>query len=305
MPRSTHSALCAAARWAGAAGTLALIACAGPGSTPAIPARDAASPVVRGAENGLEMWWWVVADDRGQVGTALAAFSDRAVPVSEDDSDRLAAGGLRLLSLPVADLDPLQARLPVIGSVQRQWLGEVPDWTDVLSGPVRESRTTVSLGDGMLELEPGRIRLLLRCWIAPAPAPAGQWPAAILRVELAPQHIPADRGAPRLDLAVGPRRQLRPESEGLVLGRLGASLAMRGGEALLLVPESPEVDWNAPPPDPQAEPDTSAGTPPPPPLLTVGEAMLAAAPDPATRRRVRAIVVLIPRVPERFELTRR
>jgi hypothetical protein len=279
------------------------------------PPRVTASPVVRGAGDGLEMWWWVVRDAQGLAGRTLAPYADRSVPIADPDRERLKAGGLRLVTVPVSDLDALQARLPVIGSIQRQWLGELPEWTEVVGGASRAERSPVDLGDGLLHLEPGRLRLLVRCWITPVPdhpAPpdgggprAFDWPAAALRLEMVPQHVPASGLPQRADLAAAIRPAPAAEEQGLVLARLAASLLIRRGEAILLVPESPQADWKAPPPErPEGPPHAGDETAPVfSPHPTVGEAMLGTPPDPSTGRRTRAIVVFIPHVPERFGLT--
>jgi hypothetical protein len=263
------------------------------------------SPVVRGADDGLEMWWWVVSDEYNSATAVLAPFTERDSPLTPEDRERLRLGGLRVVPVSNAELDAIQARLPIIGSVQRQWLGQIPDWSDMLQGPERQSRTPVDVGDGLMNLEPGRLRMLMRCWIEPGSASSVGWPEAALRVEFVPQHIPFVRGKQATDVPGAPARRM--EDAGLLFTRFAASMALRRGEAVLLVPEAPTADWSAPP-RPPADP-TGLGPigpmgPPAVPPQTIGEAMLASPPDPRTGKRVRAIIVLIARAPEKYELIR-
>lgn len=278
-----------------------LAGCGGGAHTAPPPPPEPGRPVVRGAENGLEMWWWVVSEEHAPAIPLLLPYADRPAPMPPEQVDALRRGGFRVVSVPLEELEGLQSRLPTIGAVQRQWLGQAPEWTDVISGPRRQRRTTVDVGDGLLALEPGRLRMLLRCWIVPDPATADtQWPAGAVHIDLAPQHVPDERHA-RPALA-GPRPTL-PE-QGLVLSRFAVSFTMRGGEALLLVPETTTADWSAPAPAPAPDqppvgPVGPAVASPP----TVGEALLATEKDEKTGARTRAIIVLIARAPERFELT--
>ncbi|MCC6660178.1 MAG: hypothetical protein IT437_04760 [Phycisphaerales bacterium] len=279
--------------------------CSGGGTTlvPPPPEPEAGRPVVRGAQDGLEMWWWVVSGEHAPVTPLLVPYLDRPVPLPDADIQRLRRGGLRVVSVPLDDLAGLQARLPTIGAVQHQWLGQVPAWTDVVSGPPRPDRTTVDVGDGLLALEPGRLRMLLRCWVVPDPDTEGTaWPAGAVHIELAPQHVPDARHArPTLSAK---HAVPAPEDQGLVLGRFAASFTMKGGHAILLVPESAAADWTTP--VAPATPDQPRNGPVGPQVAappTIGEALLAGRVDEKSGRRTRAIIVLIARAPERFELT--
>ena len=279
---------------------LACLGGCGGGRPPAISEPEPGRPVVRGAENGVEMWWWVLSEDHAPVVPLLLPYVDRAPPLALEQLEVLRRGGFRVVSVPLAELDGLQARLPTIGAVQRQWLGQLPEWTDVVSGPPRLERMTVDVGDGLLALAPGRLRLLMRSWIVPEPGGADtSWPAGVVRIEMAPQHL--ERQA-RAGLAAG---RVPPVEQGLVLSRFAVSFTMRGGEAILLVPEAAGAEWGAP----EAEPARAAlgpvgpAGPPAAAPPTIGEALLATEKDARTGARTRAIIVLIARAPERFELT--
>jgi hypothetical protein len=117
-----------------------------------------------------------------------------------------------------------------------------------------------------------------------------------VRLDLALQHQRPARGPSIRDLLDQPHRQSAEES-GVIFSRFAAEMAMGAPEALLIVAERPETVWGAA--RLPEQPDSGVG-PPAPALPTLGEAMLWAEPDGV--RRARAIVVLIPRLPEQFQL---
>lgn len=287
---------------------------------------DAASPVVRGALGGLELWWWVVTDSRvppaparsGPVGPpdpsappppepafevvdlkhdadeVLAAYAQRPVPMRAEERARWSAAGLRVVSVPVADLERVHARLRTVGPAQRQWLGEKPDWIDAVGGPPLTGGRFVDAGFGPIAMPPGTLRLLLRCWLAPDwSASSERGPASVLRVELMPEHVPAQRLRPGVPDAAPIR--------GTQLRHLAAGVSMRDGDALLIVPGPSGAAWRADG-EHAAAPSDATG-PAPPTLPTLGELMLGSDPDPRTGRRARVVLVLVPRVPGEFRLS--
>lgn len=300
-----------------------------------------ASPVVFGGENGIEAQYWVVAGEAGAMWAALGEFVGAPVPVDEGTRRLLEQNGLRMLAVPVERLAEVQGRMSVIGAVQRQWLGQAPAWVDIAAGPLRESGQMIGLHDGPLRLGPGRLRLLLRGWTIPA-APQGtgeQAGGALMHVEVVPQHQES-RGRDGLGLALRTER-VGPEDEGVVFTRMGAVMRLWGDVAVLIVPEGPGVEWKEPPAEVEEEAaqERPASGPPPigavsrvgpgeraaarreppavaagpsrgeagPPagvLPSLGEAMLMSRPGAGEKRgrTLRAVVVLVPRVPERFEL---
>jgi hypothetical protein len=323
-----------------------------------------ASPAVRGSENGLELAWWVVTADSATLARELAPWLDEPVPADAAAVRAWAANGLRLVSVPVEKLETLRSRLPIVGAIQRQWMGQVPLWTDAVKGPYWPSGATVGLDTGPLRLGPGRLRLLTRCWTAPVP-PAQEGPAgrtaglrekhvvhAVLHVELLPQHQETEGNPGQQDLLKLPTASLGPEEEGLVFRRLALTIEAPPGWAYLIIPESPDVDWKAAgnlpaapeagvagkadgatadpgapasPPigrvkreKPGAEPPVASPVlespepagPPAPVLMTLGQAMLTSVgarggAKPGDKGRPsRAIVILVPRVPEEFRLLR-
>ncbi len=256
---------------------------------------------VRGAEAGLEMHWWIVSGDGGSVGAALHRYVDRPIPVPEAMRERWRLSGLRLVSVPLAELESVSRELPLAGPVERQWLGQRPAWTDAVRGPHLPHGILLSLDSGDVMLEPGRLRLLARCWAMPLPA-GEESVAAGLRLELAPQHALMERPESRIEVDSGLRPRARTEDEGMIFHRLVLEMIAVDGEALLIVPEAPGVDWNLVPSGDVSRPGPAAG-PPLTPTPTLGEAMLSL-PGVEASRGARAIIVLVPRTPEKFELIR-
>ncbi len=323
--------------------TLLLGACRGGGGAPeaahtrAAPI-EAAGGVVRGADTGLELWSVVVVSSRARepgaptplegvgppappteeastptptpaeplrvtdlrpdLAELLAPYADRPVPLGETERARWRAAGLRLVAVPLAELDALREGLRAAGPVQRQWLGEIPRWTDIVAGPVSRERRAIELEGHRLVLGPGRLRLLARCWVAPGDDGA-DGPEAVLRLEIAPQHVPILSDRERLAREAGLHERPSGEDEGVVFRRLTVALSLREGEAYLIVPESPSVEWGGPGP---GVPGPDVG-PPASGIPSLGEAMLTT--WRAGRIDARAIVALVPRVPESFRLIAR
>jgi hypothetical protein len=311
------------------------------------PPRGAqASPAVWGAERGLELWSWTVADARQPAFTpaatsaaslgddtpppqpaytiidprlsielAVLPYTDRPVPIADDLRYRLHAAGFRIVAVPVADLPALQSNLRLVAPTQKQWLGEIPLWTDLVSGPTFHFPRTIAIDNTPLgsttHLQPGRLRLLGRAWTVPLPT-ADNPQAAAMRLELVPQHEPQLSDHQRLLAGIS---NTRTEAEGRLFPGLAVGAYLRGEDALILIPDSPHSDWSSPPPPPLPAPTPPEGNNPADPpdaphdfqadsainWPTLGEAMLAA-PARGTTPRTRAVLVLIPHIPSRFEL---
>lgn len=291
------------------------------------PPPPVASAVVRGASSGLELWWWVLSDQReyrafgppapskpGEPpnpppfsikvsGTALEQilrpYLCRPVPLPEDLKTRWKASGLRIISVPVKDLDTIQASLRLTGPVQQQWLGEMSVWTDIVRGPEFSDSRIAMHGDKPEELTPGRVRLMARCWTYPDSGGQGS-PMAALRLEMVPQFEPQQSDHTRLSIAAIGRQPEDQKSRTFDDLSAGVSITTRQGEpdAIVIVPDRPDADWTKSP-DPLADDAESGPNPELPP--TLGETMLAV---PATKDspRSRAVIILIPRLPQRFEL---
>ena len=93
----------------------------------------------------------------------------------------------------------------------------------------------------------------------------------------------------------------------LTAGLARGAAAQSGGSALVIVPEDPEVDWRADAegrPESGLDPDAARALVGPrmPKAPTLGELMLTSLALPESVGDARVVVVLVPRVPERFNL---
>lgn len=278
------------------------------GTRPELAALDSnASSTARTqqVDPGLEVMIWLTDADDRTVSDALARDPDSVPP--EVDAKALArwhSSGLRLLHIPARDLPArLLAALPAQATgVDKNWLGQAYAWTPLVTGPSFTNGTPVSTDQGPRKLDAGTLRLLMRCWLAPGGEGSGlgvgggDGVPAVLRVELIPQHMHSRNTLEPL---------LRPTDisalgQGEVFERLTLTMAARPGEAMVIVGEAPEAEWSSP-----------GSAPDGPRVPTLGEAMLLGGASqvreqagPSIPGRTRMIVLLVPRVPERFSLTR-
>jgi len=265
---------------------------------------EVAAPIMAGADNGLEVQWWIVADDGEVFERLFAPLAGGASPLEARVGARWRANGLRLLTTSVDALPGLEREAPLLGMVNRNWLGQVPRWTVAVQGDGWTAARSLLIDGELVRLPAGRLRLLARAWTAPTEH------GPRLRVDLAVQHLPA--GAERSDRSAFDAAALRPvEDDGLVFESLTAGLELRDGQSCVIVAEAPEVDWRgatggaagggAPAgTDSPESAETPRGVGPEAPTTpTLGQAMLAMTPIEPTTRRARAVVILTARVPER------
>jgi len=300
----------------------ALAACA---STVPEPVDPVPVPLVMGATAGLEVHRWVVDDRDHAVARALASLVWRPVPLDAPLVEQYRVNGFRLLACDPSEADALLAQLRPVAPVQHQWYGMLGAWTELIAGPDLPGGVRTTTDAGVVELAPGRLRLLARCWTVLDPARTVDGvPAAAIRVELIPQYELSRRIDP-LRAALEPERTIA--DEGVTFHRLRASWVATQDQALIIVAESDNVDWNdlpppfrpAPPPsdEPGPNPDGDEQAPDTGPLQaagdvfgpepleppTIGELMLIGRDLTESATRAKVVLVLIPRAPEVFELS--
>src|SRR5262245_37496820 len=100
----------------------------------------------------------------------LSDYANRVIPVTPASRALWRANGLRLISVPRKDLDYLKETLRLVGPVEQQGVVESVTWKPAARSPSWDQTQSVSLDDGPLPLAPGYVRLLMRCWVAPASA---------------------------------------------------------------------------------------------------------------------------------------
>lgn len=267
---------------------------------------DFVSPALRGAENGLEMHWWVVEGSPEQIREAMAGYTDADSGACPITRERLAANGLRLVRAPLEDLTSIRSRLDLRGRTDRKWLGQAPWWIEALRGAL-VGQTLVEQQGRVVTLPSGRLRVLARAWTSPSPS------GPKMRADVAVQHLPRlSELLPSLTPGDA-RRTLEPQHQGPIFDETMACLEMEEGYAYLLICDRPGAEWDesdAPAVDPlemtysplRPEADELIG-PPTVPVPTIGERLLRRAATPLTGdRSMTAVVVLAPRLPERFTL---
>lgn len=228
-------------------------------------------------EAGLEVSWLVATGDQDRLVRTLAKYVDDVPPADPAALTVWSENGLRLVRIPLADWHEITSNLGLSGATQRQWVAQGPEWVEIVRGPWRgignDSGHTIALDSERLDLPPGRIRLLARCWLAPTSSPAlgdvarvgPPGAAAALRVEVLPQHQEAQSRTARTLVAGGAGRFLKGRAEepdepglsgdGLVFSRMMLRLSASstqaagsetiGGYAYLLIPERPSADWRS------------------------------------------------------------
>lgn len=283
------------------------VGCAGEESAP-LP-DESVLPFAHGADRGLEIRWWVVNERAGSIGPLLAAYRDRPVPLPPEVRHAWSANGLRLVAVPIDDLPSLHEAMPLVGTVSRQWLGERSTWTRAGRGQRVPGGGAIALDSGMLWLGAGRLGLLVRDWIVPRVDESGAM-AAALEVELVPRFEQPSRSTWRLEPKIP---GAGAEDQGLVFDRLLARMVLPGTDAILVLPEAPGVVWRAGPSADEVEQmdrRSSASSeespvlvgPPAPEVPTLGEAMFGSTGRFGREASPRAILLLVPRVPEQYRL---
>lgn len=283
-----------------------LAAAAWLGGCQTAPTPIEASAASRPEPAGMEVSWWIVDDAPASptstpIRELLAPFASRSVPVDWRTLEAWRGCGLRVVTVPLAELDGLRGALHFVGPLQNQWLGEAVRPVEIARGPDITRPTTLTLDNGDIVLSDGDLRLMLRCWagpsrVTPESGPGANIPAA-LQLELVPRHEPAEARSEFHGLALdAPRTPL-------VFSRLTLEAALLGDEAIVLIAERPDVDWSRPAPE-GVEPTVPFLGPSIPASLTLGEALLGGA-NTVQGRRTRAILVLAPSVPRVFRLLSR
>jgi hypothetical protein len=231
-----------------------------------------ASPSVRAAEKGLEMWSWVVSDGGASSPSRPARSPHRTSSrTTRRTSSRscfhtwaarspwmsrsASAGAARACGsspCPPRRLERIVGSARLAGQVQRQWLGEVPEWWDAIRGVTLSTPRPVTLADGVITLSPGRPAPAAARLDRARPARAGDPPRGALHLEIAPAPGPG-RPRAREDDGRGPGQA--HAGGGRVSRRSRRQSRPGARDALVILADSPSADW-ATPPAPPPEDDT-------------------------------------------------
>lgn len=250
-----------------------------------------------GGEPGLEVAVWTCDDSGAGASRVLAVHADRPVPIDSAVRARWQARGLRFVAVPMSEIDSLASSTRAISPVQRQRFGQLTAWSAVVRGPVIPSGSSGPIGP----LPSGKPRLIARAWVEPDLS-AGVL-RRVVRIELGVQ-VEIGRLASLLENAdsLG-----TISDDGELLDGLLTSFVADGENAIVLLGESPLMDWGVLS-DSSALVDEGATQAPSDPLgpsepvrRSVGERMLTAEGSPPRNGRPGApprkvLIVLIPRL---------
>jgi len=209
----------------------------------------------RSGDPGLEVVAWSTDADEAVFARALLPYENQAAApggLSPESVAFLASHGLRIFAVPVIELESLRLALGAPPRNVNQWLGQAVVWTEAISGPDQLRGQTIALESERLRLGPGRLRLLARSWISPAPplpidsAPSTPGAAraasgAMMTIELLPQHDEEGRVASNNPFLAP--KSIAATEEGLLFTRLLTRMAVRSSDtAFVLVGFPPGVD---------------------------------------------------------------
>lgn len=219
-------------------------------------APDLSTPPVSNADAGAEATLLLATAQPDEMARTLLPYLDLLPHAAPDALVTAEANGLRLVRLPLADWPKVAEGLRLTGAAQRLWLADLGEWTELMRGPDRASSRgqVIALDAERLELGPGRLRLLGRCWLTPVPASAAPTAdasvggaAAELRLELLPQLQDLNTTAKQRDEYILEARVKRPIDQGMTFPRLLVQLRSRREAEhawmYLVIAERPGVDW--------------------------------------------------------------
>jgi len=255
---------------------------------------------------GLEVAVWTCDDTGFGAARVLAGYADRPVPISEAQRAAWQRRGLRFVAVPIGEIDTLARATRPMSPVQRQRFGQLTTWSAVVRGPRIPVGSTGPRG----AIPSGKPRLIARAWIEPDLS-SGEM-RRVVRIEAGVQ-IEKSRSTEFLRDS----DELRSVSDdGVLIDGLLVSFVADGRNAIVLVGESPAIDWatlpgvlassdsndeSAQPGANPTRPGVGGMGPGEPAGRSLGERMLAAEAIPARNGRPGApprkvLVVLIPRV---------
>ena len=238
--RLLSSALCAAVLCAGGCSSGGADASDG---IEFAPGNNAPSPIDSASTRGLEVRLWVVDDTDW---TAARLLADRAgALIDEQTRARWADWGFRLVVIPVDEVDGLLDGLRPVQPINVQWLGEFGKWRAIIrTGRLRTE--SVRVGQRAVRVDQGRPRLIARSWIEPMLTSTDVVPG--LRLDFGVQIETKDRKSYAARLRdegyLGVTRERTIEDDGPVFDELLMSMMFDGSQALVILGEAPETNWN-------------------------------------------------------------
>jgi len=191
------------------------------------------------SQRGLELRVLTVDDSENRVARSLARYEQSTGSMSNEDIQRWRSWGLRLIVVPIDELDSILASQDLTQAAQVRWMGEFPQWRPIIrTGEIYSNTVRVQEPDeARYQTLVGRPRLLSRVWTVPEVTDDGL--KARLHMDLAIQMTKPQRsnrwGEIRLPTAL---------DEGDIIEELRISPVFGSSSALVLVGEDPLVSWS-------------------------------------------------------------
>lgn len=162
-----------------------------------------------------------------------------------------ARNGLRVVRVPADRVPIVRTRLGLIAPEAQQLIGFSSRRVSVARGAAFEQSEAIELDSGVLTLESGHLRMLLRSWPVPKEVPSARsragkgtgLPGAMVRLEVTPQAVrevvgrvvPRDaEGNPIAGLS--PAQSVATEDAGSMFARLAFETSLDAGDALVIFP---------------------------------------------------------------------
>lgn len=180
-------------------------------------------------DHGLEVITWNYDANAAPIGSLLAASADGAA-LDRDALRRLRNHGVRLVRVPIANLDALRDEMGEPSMSMSTWHGEAVNWRSILERPVPEQGIAVAMDGRVRSFRSGKFRIMLRSWtIQMEDGP-------VVHLELLPQYVEPTMEKRRL---MGQTVEFRGEH----FQSMVVDAPLEAGYAYILTGEAPAVDW--------------------------------------------------------------
>ena len=221
-----------------------VVSCSSQNSAPVISATNNSYPRVQTSESagkpegglpatyGLEIRWWVVDDESEKLSTTLLTLGKSEGLVSKEEEIKMRDNGFRLVRVPFSRFSLLQSRLEISKEITSDWLGQVPTWITVMSGPQLPEGQYVRIAGRERAIPAGWYDFRLRCWLVPT----GGLPR--LDVDLMPQFHRKARSGVKI-----PREISSSSPSGDITDAM-INLQLERDYVYLLTAESPDILWS-------------------------------------------------------------
>lgn len=182
---------------------------------------------------GVEMHRLVERPATGQLAAALSSFGHAELGISDDAANRLREEGLRVIAVPMSEIDAVVTALVQSPIVERTWMGRAPRWRQIATGAPLTGSQMVRVNGTISPFANGRFRMLMRSFEMRMHDPDSP-----LRVETVLQFY-----QPVVDsLSVQRPSESR---QGVLVNRSSLRLDLDGEYAVILTAEKVDRDWTA------------------------------------------------------------